>query len=286
MSRKAFTLIELLVVIAIIAILAAILFPVFAQAKLAAKKTSDLSNIKQLGTSVQIYLGDNDDTYPLTVPGNNGTTLFTMPVDRTATASPGLRQAFYGNALQPYVKNWQMYNGPEATIEWNPFGAQTPKPVVDHAYVLNTYLNNWVATASPNPASTVVYWPGFSDHKIPGYGVSYPLIYMKTTTWLSSAYPGTWHFVGTGSDCVGNIGFFTGTDGTGSSWKHNTFGTGANMNYADGHASFAKFNTTAFPYLLNDNGTFRTWWVTNASVTAGDPANGCYYASILAPDRP
>ena len=48
-TRTAFTLIELLVVIAIIAILAAILFPVFAQAKLAAKKTASLSNIKQLG---------------------------------------------------------------------------------------------------------------------------------------------------------------------------------------------------------------------------------------------
>lgn len=61
---KAFTLIELLVVIAIIAILAAILFPVFAQAKLAAKKTAALSNVKQLGTAIQIYIGDFDDTYP------------------------------------------------------------------------------------------------------------------------------------------------------------------------------------------------------------------------------
>lgn len=64
MQRKAFTLIELLVVIAIIAILAAILFPVFAQAKVAAKKTSSLSNIKQLMTSVFIYSTDNDDYIP------------------------------------------------------------------------------------------------------------------------------------------------------------------------------------------------------------------------------
>src|SRR5688572_7516015 len=63
LTRKAFTLIELLVVIAIIAILAAILFPVFAQAKNAAKKTSDLSNLKQLGTAEQIYLADYDDVY-------------------------------------------------------------------------------------------------------------------------------------------------------------------------------------------------------------------------------
>jgi prepilin-type N-terminal cleavage/methylation domain-containing protein len=62
--KKAFTLIELLVVIAIIAILAAILFPVFSQAKEAAKKTASLSNVKQLGTALQLYLGDSDDVVP------------------------------------------------------------------------------------------------------------------------------------------------------------------------------------------------------------------------------
>jgi len=63
MKKKAFTLIELLVVIAIIAILAAILFPVFAQAKLAAKKTVSLSNQKQLGLAMIMYANDYDDLY-------------------------------------------------------------------------------------------------------------------------------------------------------------------------------------------------------------------------------
>src|ERR1700709_2378259 len=62
--RKAFTLIELLVVIAIIAILAAILFPVFAQAKAAAKSNAALSNLKQNALAFLIYSGDSDDFFP------------------------------------------------------------------------------------------------------------------------------------------------------------------------------------------------------------------------------
>ncbi len=59
--RRAFTLVELLVVIAIIAILAAILFPVFAAAKAAAKATTCLSNMNQIGLALQMYLNDDDD---------------------------------------------------------------------------------------------------------------------------------------------------------------------------------------------------------------------------------
>ncbi len=70
MRRRAFTLIELLVVIAIIAILAAILFPVFATAKEAAKKTQGLSNSKQLNLAFQQYLGDSDDVVPVITYNN------------------------------------------------------------------------------------------------------------------------------------------------------------------------------------------------------------------------
>lgn len=63
MRRRAFTLIELLVVIAIIAILAAILFPVFASAKMAAKQTACISNMKQIAMASLLYLGDSDDIW-------------------------------------------------------------------------------------------------------------------------------------------------------------------------------------------------------------------------------
>ncbi|MDX2065277.1 MAG: prepilin-type N-terminal cleavage/methylation domain-containing protein [Fimbriimonadaceae bacterium] len=65
-TKRAFTLIELLVVIAIIAILAAILFPVFAQAKTAAKRTQDLSNVKNITMGMLLYVGDHDDVLPAT----------------------------------------------------------------------------------------------------------------------------------------------------------------------------------------------------------------------------
>jgi prepilin-type N-terminal cleavage/methylation domain-containing protein/prepilin-type processing-associated H-X9-DG protein len=101
-----FTLIELLVVIAIIAILAAILFPVFAQAKMAAKKTADLSNNKQLLTAVQIYLGDSDDVYPML---RNGKTNWQNPVTSEQINSGH-------NMVNPYVKSRSMWLAPNDTM--------------------------------------------------------------------------------------------------------------------------------------------------------------------------
>jgi prepilin-type N-terminal cleavage/methylation domain-containing protein len=95
MKRKAFTLIELLVVIAIIAILAAILFPVFAQAKNAAKKTTSLSNTKQVGTGTILYINDYDDAMPPLYWFN--------PIDLTLPTSQGFY--YYPLLLRPYTKN-------------------------------------------------------------------------------------------------------------------------------------------------------------------------------------
>ncbi len=97
--KKAFTLIELLVVIAIIAILAAILFPVFAQAKTAAKASADLSNTKQIGLAIQQYIADYDDTYMQAYWYNNNN-----------DSSGGYTQ--WSGACQPYVKNLEIFRSP------------------------------------------------------------------------------------------------------------------------------------------------------------------------------
>ena len=104
--ERAFTLIELLVVIAIIAILAAILFPVFAQAKDAAKKTACLSNAKQIGITQKMYMADYDDTAPIFYAYN--------------TVDPGGNPAYFGlpnhkgteGLLLPYSKNKEIFKSP------------------------------------------------------------------------------------------------------------------------------------------------------------------------------
>jgi prepilin-type N-terminal cleavage/methylation domain-containing protein/prepilin-type processing-associated H-X9-DG protein len=107
MRKRGFTLIELLVVIAIIAILAAILFPVFAQAREAARKSSCSSNLKQLGTALMMYTQDNDEITPPSAICPAGVT-FTYPNNSTGTCW------LWYHPLFPYIKNYGVYNCPSA----------------------------------------------------------------------------------------------------------------------------------------------------------------------------
>jgi prepilin-type N-terminal cleavage/methylation domain-containing protein/prepilin-type processing-associated H-X9-DG protein len=104
MSRG-FTLIELLVVIAIIAILAAILFPVFAQARDKARQASCLSNLKQIGMALMQYAQDYDESHPGVWFG---------PVNRAPWSQPSNDTLYYKwmDAIFPYVKNEQVFNCP------------------------------------------------------------------------------------------------------------------------------------------------------------------------------
>jgi len=167
--KRAFTLIELLVVIAIIAILAAILFPVFAQAKLAAKKTVALSNQKQIGLAIIMYTNDYDDTYPR----NDGCTLndainpafnhIAAGTDPTpycsGAASPGgfaFRDNHYSwqKWIVPYTKSSALFVDPVQTYDpygWNTLGELEGGYMLNIAITgaINTWGNaSWQTTAN------------------------------------------------------------------------------------------------------------------------------------------
>jgi len=133
MQRKGFTLIELLVVIAIIAILAAILFPVFARAREQARKTACLSNMKQLGTALLMYTQDYDEMLPMT------------NYDRWVGKSSdwGMDLIVWCDVLMPYVKNYQIFVCPSRPQEavgrvggWGPVTRAK-------GYAENAHVNGW-----------------------------------------------------------------------------------------------------------------------------------------------
>src|SRR2546427_11596448 len=98
--RRGFTLIELLVVIAIIAILAAILFPVFAQAREKARMASCLSNLKQIGNGIMMYNQDNDEKFPNTKAWGRGWQNYEQP----NPANPDTLR-YLPDQIDPYVKS-------------------------------------------------------------------------------------------------------------------------------------------------------------------------------------
>jgi prepilin-type N-terminal cleavage/methylation domain-containing protein/prepilin-type processing-associated H-X9-DG protein len=106
--RRAFTLVELLVVIAVIAILAAILFPVFAQAREKARMSACLSNMRQIGSAMMMYVQDYDETYPyIRFHGD--------------LADPGRRTYVWKNAIRPYLRSLAVLGCPS-----NPYSKTVP----------------------------------------------------------------------------------------------------------------------------------------------------------------
>jgi len=123
-KMKGFTLIELLVVIAIISILSAILFPVFARARENARRASCMSNLKQIGLGMIMYVQDYDERYPLnawipSVPQSDNSmpgAKFTISLPSATPACTGGKCVSWMDLIYPYVKSVQVFQCPSAQV--------------------------------------------------------------------------------------------------------------------------------------------------------------------------
>ena len=166
--RRGFTLIELLVVIAIIAILAAILFPVFAQARDKARMATCQSNLKQLGNGLSMYVQDYDETFPLLDgnrnDGGRGAGYITSPPESRAAAPAALanRASAWANSIQPYIKNYNVYGCPSCPLlAALTTGVSAGMPVYPISYAFNGQLaNSSLATIQAGSSCITMWEPG------------------------------------------------------------------------------------------------------------------------------
>jgi prepilin-type N-terminal cleavage/methylation domain-containing protein len=316
MRHRAFTLIELLVVIAIIAILAAILFPVFAQAKESAKKTAALSGTKQMGTSLAIYMADYDDLFPFAFSQRtNGTwrhsTVHPVPngaiADGAWNVEPVLteNQVFYANSLNPYVKNYDIYGNPgqsDAAISGDIYST-TIRPAM-MGMTFNGLLHTYSGTAIENPSIVPTMWTGTGNIKIKGRASANPSLRCTMTT----AQPCVFNPGGPpqpGLAAGANHSLFFGYGNFAGGYKVWSYTGGVLMARADSSAKFYKVgnargadpnlvNTDPFvdPYHLiqdpNPSGAVGgSWWYNTCSTgdTVATSAAQPRYVCFFRPDR-
>lgn len=273
--KKAFTLIELLVVIAIIAILAAILFPVFAQAKVAAKKTAALSNQKQIATSIFLYSADYDDLYPRNDdcvlnsslnPRLNGAPAGTDPQTGCQTSSGTFKWRMnhfsWQKWVQPYVKNVDMFWHPAkqkfdsisftGQAYWSGLGQINGQFALNLAITgaLNTgdipmatsrvYRNSWTGgtqTALGSPAETMLIMEtGSPLTSVMPMGILDGEYSAATVT----AYPGVVRETLINDYYIHPGNACPGTVSNGRLDTAAIISEGMTIGYADGHAKFVK----------------------------------------------
>jgi prepilin-type N-terminal cleavage/methylation domain-containing protein/prepilin-type processing-associated H-X9-DG protein len=226
--NAAFTLIELLVVIAIIAILAAILFPVFAQAKEAAKKTACLSNLKQNATAVLLYNNDSDGTFAQSAYSVN---------TPNGIVQPGAQVFAVFDALQPYTKNFDILlcsSDPKA-IDWTralQVVGMTPAGKIKFASV----AFNFALFEDPAVPPSGIMSTTPDDVRSEG-SLESP---SDTTMFYDSKYfaPNTANPDATGNSYYATAGAFGRANFPGFA-RH---GEGLNINFADSHARFYRKN--------------------------------------------
>ena len=273
-SSAGFTLIELLVVIAIIAILAAILFPVFAQAREKARQTSCLSNMKQLGLGLMMYVQDYDETWPRQDYCINDDK---TPFPLIPTAKGCFGSGPFGNRanhykwfwwIYPYTKSIEISKCPSRQIIDRDDTGQFYGKYQDaynsaeffNAYALNLSLTgsvNFATSAGYNPNVTGAFRNSWTGGTLAGLDTP-----ADTMLIMESFFPGVWSAVYPGGQpqqtayplavremwaCVlkknGAV--------VKASAPHND---GMNLSYCDGHAKFIKADA-----FLNNTPTLADW---------------------------
>jgi prepilin-type N-terminal cleavage/methylation domain-containing protein/prepilin-type processing-associated H-X9-DG protein len=254
-SVRAFTLIELLVVIAIIAILAAILFPVFAQAKAAAKKTSDLSNVKQSLTAQHMYAGDNDDTFagsPAPVSGGAGQSNWGngLALGYMDKALDGI--SVWARDIQPYQKNMDMMQSPASPGKVTGNGALwdgTPGQGKTN-YIMNAVIEFNTVSSLKEPAEVVLYRAHKLTHR---HSYSNP------------------HWYGGAGGGMAYQWWCSETDG-----NDRLFQNGSNIGWADAHAKFRKAGSLRWRELGFNDTRMSDWDLPPARNCATPGTSGGY----------
>lgn len=209
-KRPAFTLIELLVVIAIIAILAAVLFPVFAQARSKARQTVCLSNLRQMGNAFALYVQDYDETFPLD--------------EHTSGEDSWIV------SLTPYTKSTALYRCPsDNSSNWYP-------PVTVNARFTSYGTNSWMA---PQPQSAL----GTQTFETQGYTALAQIKSLSDTIYAAEMADNTSgdHFHASWWRANAD-GFFEAPAGKGMATARHQ--NGANYFFCDGHAKWYRFEQT------------------------------------------
>jgi len=229
LSKRAFTLIELLVVIAIIAILAAILFPVFARARENARRASCQSNEKQIALGILMYTQDYDEKLPLmmTRDGVSGSFVANDP-----------RYVGWSEVVQPYLKSLQIYQCPS--------DSKSPTAAGDNGYGYTDYGMNLFCT--PSACETYSTGVALATFDSPALTV---MLFELGSGYAANGYSGCSDYNCTsGGNSAGQLAYAY------SSTSNNENGEihlgGENVAFADGHVKWMKASsTTKFASIYN-----------------------------------